>query len=69
MKKLDGYDRFFVLASDGVWDYLTPKDIIDKCSTFTPTLNAECAVKKIINDAAEKWKSVQHWLMLGRSER
>ena len=57
VKKLDTLDRFIFLASDGVWDHLTPKDVIDRCNSFLPTLNAECAVKKVISDAADKWKS------------
>lgn len=57
IKKLDTLDRFIFLASDGVWDHLNTKDVIDRCSSFLPTLNAECAVKKIISDAADKWKS------------
>jgi len=58
MKKLDSMDRFIFIASDGVWDYLSPKEVIERVNPFMPTLNAECAVKKVINEAADRWKKV-----------
>jgi len=51
-------DRFIVLASDGVWDHLSTKEVIEKVNPLLPTLNAESAVKKIINEAADRWNEV-----------
>ena len=59
MKKLDSNDKFIFLASDGVWDYLNPKDIIEKCIAFLPTINVESAAKKIISDSMSKWADVE----------
>lgn len=58
MKKLDQSDRFFVLASDGVWDYITPKEVIDKSQSFLPTNNIESCCKRLVNDAADIWNKV-----------
>lgn len=58
IKKLDSNDKYLLLASDGVWDVMSPKDIIDKCDAFYPTLNVESAVKKILADSASKWAEV-----------
>lgn len=58
IKKLDSNDKYLLLASDGVWDVMSPKEIIDKCDAFYPTLNVESATKKILADCASKWAEV-----------
>lgn len=58
VKKLDSNDHYLFLASDGVWDVLTPKEIIEKCDPFYPTLNVESAAKKVLSESASKWSDV-----------
>jgi serine/threonine protein phosphatase PrpC len=58
VKKLDQHDRFFVLASDGVWDYISPKEVIDRAQSFLPTNNIESCCKRLVNDAADIWNKV-----------
>jgi serine/threonine protein phosphatase PrpC len=47
-----------MLASDGVWEYMEPKDIIEKAQSFLPTSNVESCCKKIVSDAADCWAKV-----------
>lgn len=48
-----------ILASDGVWDFFNPKDSLERCIPFMPTMNAESAAKKIVKDVASRWSKEQ----------
>lgn len=52
-------DKMIILASDGVWDFFTPRDVIERCIPFIPTMNSESAAKKIVKDVASRWSKEQ----------
>jgi len=49
---LDDNDRFFILASDGVWDYMTNEEVMDVCTAQSDPLKA---AEAIANVASERW--------------
>lgn len=69
-KKLDALDKLIFLASDGIWDVFTEKEIIERCTQMLPTMNVEAAAKRILNDAVHRWKDVcPHYYPIGRFSR
>jgi len=46
-----------MLASDGIWDYFSPEEIIEKIAPFIPTLNADGAAKKLVAEATSLWQT------------
>lgn len=55
MKRLDQQDKFFMMATDGVWEYLSCKDVMEKVIPYLPTSNVESCCKKLVSDSAEFW--------------
>jgi serine/threonine protein phosphatase PrpC len=54
-RKLDPKRRsFLVLASDGVWEFLSPTEVVDIVSKFSET-NVQDATDAIVKAALEKW--------------
>jgi len=45
-------DRMLILASDGVFEFLTNQQVVDMCSEFDDPLDA---CKKIVNEAYKQW--------------
>lgn len=45
-------DRYIVLASDGVWDYMSNEEVMEYCATRSDPLKA---AEAIVADAAERW--------------
>jgi pyruvate dehydrogenase phosphatase len=68
-------DRFLILASDGLWDYLTDEEAVEIVSTHykeTPELVAQILIQRALEVAAmESEMSVQQLLSLpaGRERR
>ena len=46
------HDRIFVLASDGVWDYMTNEEVMDVCTSAADPLKASIALS---TQASERW--------------
>lgn len=57
-KKLATNDKYLVLASDGVWDVMNTKDVMEKCNSFLPREAASEAAKRIVRDSAAVWNKV-----------
>lgn len=55
-----------VLASDGVWDVMETKDVLEKCNSFLPRKAASDAAKRIVRDAATIWNRVSFSLSFRR---
>jgi protein phosphatase 2C family protein 2/3 len=48
-------DKFIVLASDGVWEFLSSQDAVELVNQYI-TLGAETACEKLIETASNRWK-------------
>lgn len=49
-------DRFIVLASDGVWEFLTNDDIAKIVLPYFDTKNAEKAAEAVVRESYLRWK-------------
>jgi serine/threonine protein phosphatase PrpC len=47
-------DRFFILASDGVWDYMTNEEVMDVCTSAGDPLKA---AEALAAEASERWNT------------
>jgi len=48
-------DKFFVLASDGVWEFMTNQEVVDLISQASAKGGAEEAVKALVDEATKRW--------------
>ena len=55
IKRDDGKRRFIVLASDGVWEFLSTEEVIEIVSRFGPSTGKQ-AVDSVVATALERWK-------------
>eukprot|EP00397_Hematodinium_sp_SG-2012_P028755 GEMP01030308.1.p1 GENE.GEMP01030308.1~~GEMP01030308.1.p1 ORF type:complete len:376 (+),score=85.33 GEMP01030308.1:315-1442(+) len=53
--KLKPADKFFILASDGVWDFLSNAEVIDICAPFCSQGDSEGAVHALIKEASTRY--------------
>ena len=57
--------KFVVLASDGLWNVMTPQEVVDFIWDYTDGLNEEkvnrprLAIRALINEALNRWKKKQ----------
>jgi serine/threonine protein phosphatase PrpC len=54
--KLHRDDRMIVLASDGIWEFLSNQEVAEIVFPFYFTGNAEGASEKLIAEASDRWK-------------
>jgi len=52
LRVLGEADRYFILASDGVWDYMTNEEVMNYCSINSDPLKA---AEAIAAEASERW--------------
>ena len=50
-------DRVIIIASDGVWEFLSNDAVAEMAMRFYETGQAEQAANTIVREAAEQWKS------------
>lgn len=50
-------DKFIVLASDGVWEFLSNEDVAAIVMPFFEKRNAEGAAEALVRESYLKWKS------------
>lgn len=53
---LDRDDKFIVLASDGVWEFLSNQEIANMVKPFFETKNAEKAAEAVVRESYLRWK-------------
>lgn len=53
---LDRDDKFIVLASDGVWEFITNEEIAAIVKPFFDTKNAEKAAEAVVRESYLRWK-------------
>ena len=49
-------DKFIVLASDGVWEFLQNEDVAQIVKPFFDTKNAEKAAEAVVRESYLRWK-------------
>ena len=49
-------DRFIVLASDGVWEFLSNEDVAKIVMPYFECKNAEKAAEAVVRESYLKWK-------------
>jgi len=53
---LEPYDKFIIIASDGVWEFLSNEDVARIVWPFYQSNSPEQAGNAIVRAAAKKWK-------------
>ena len=51
---IEPHDRFIVIASDGVFEFITSQSVVDILATSTPATRLEAA-KKVVSDSYNLW--------------
>jgi len=46
-------DKVFILASDGIWDFIEPDEAVQMCKALEPDANAAC--KALVETASQRW--------------
>ena len=54
--KLTRDDKFLVIASDGVWEFLTNKEVVRIVWPFYDKNQPEAAANKLVKEAFGRWK-------------
>jgi len=56
-------DKFIVLASDGVWEFLTNEDIGQIVKPFFENKNAEKAAEAVVRESYLRWKKEEEGIV------
>ena len=56
--KINESSKFIVVASDGIWEYLTNERVAEIVNPFYNTMNAIGAVEKLVEEASMCWNRV-----------
>jgi serine/threonine protein phosphatase PrpC len=57
---LSEQDKFIVIASDGVWEFLSNNDVVRIVEPFYIQNSAEKAAEAIIKEALKRWKQEEN---------
>ena len=49
-------DKFIVIASDGVWEFLSNEEVVKIVEPFYKTNSAEKAADALIRESLKRWK-------------
>ena len=60
---LGKYDKFIVLASDGVWEFITNEEIAAIVKPFFETKNAEKAAEAVVRESYLRWKKEEEGIV------
>jgi serine/threonine protein phosphatase PrpC len=52
--------KFLVVASDGVWEVLSNKQVLDIVEKYYESNDAMAAAKKVMESARKSWKKVNN---------
>jgi len=55
---LEEEDKFIVIASDGVWEFLSNQQIVDYVAPYFNKNHLESACDKVVREATLRWKAV-----------
>ena len=51
-------DKFIVIASDGVWEYLSNEDVMNIVLPYTERDNVDLAAERLITESINAWRKV-----------
>jgi len=54
-------DKVFVLASDGVWEFMSNEEVANCVYPFYFSKNAEKAAENLVRAAFKKWKNKEYF--------
>lgn len=54
--KLERQDKFIVVASDGIWEFLSSQDVAEIVYPYYQKDNAEEAADALVKEARERWE-------------
>ena len=54
------YDRFIVIASDGVWEFLSNDEVVNIVKPHFLNNSAETAAENLIREALKRWKQEEN---------
>jgi len=52
-------DKFIVIASDGIWEYLTNEEVVNIISSYYINGDVESATEELIKNAKSKWEELR----------
>ena len=52
-------DKFIVIASDGVWEFLSNQQIVDYVAPHYSRNHLESACDKVVKESTLRWKAVR----------
>ena len=55
--ELEPQDKFIVQASDGIWEFMTNKDVIDIVVPYWRKNDPNGACEHLSNEATKRWKN------------
>jgi serine/threonine protein phosphatase PrpC len=58
---LDQKDKFLVVASDGVWEFLDCDQVVSIVSPFYERWDIEGACDELMKLSLRQWRRVSHW--------
>jgi len=56
--------NFLVIASDGVWEFLSNKQVLDIVERYYDINDASAAAKKVVETARKFWKRVIYLFLI-----
>lgn len=56
-------DKFIVLASDGVWEFITNEEVAQMVAPFFETKNAEKAAEAVVRESYLRWKKEEEGIV------
>lgn len=52
---LDQQDKFMIIASDGIWEFISNKEALNIVSKYWKKMDVEGACDKLIKEALKRW--------------
>jgi len=57
--KLTPEDKFIIIATDGLWEFVSSQEAVDICKKYVIDMsppNPQLAVKELVNESHRRWK-------------
>ena len=48
-------DKFIILASDGIWEFISNEEVVDIVKDYYLENNIEGAIEHLYNEASKRW--------------
>ena len=59
---LTGNERFIVLASDGIWEFISSKEVVEVVGKYYDGKDIKGAVDGLIEMACQRWKKKDNYV-------